>query len=539
MKASALVFGALLLACGDGSTPSPVGDTADAVVVADSVSPWPDTLDGGPDGEGDAAVVDSAVPDTVSWPELDWGPCDTASWWPAGYPQPSAAVECATVEVPRDHADPAGKSLTLRVGRQRAKNARATGAVFHLAGGPGGAATVQSGIVPLVLPGLLEDYDQVYVDQRGTGGSGRMDCSGGYPEDRAAWEACGREYRRSPLDHYLTVAAAHDVELVRQRLGYGPIALRGGSYGTRLGLEIMRQHPGSVALAVLDGLAPPDVDLLGEDLKLFDHGVAMLVADCAASAACAAVAPDLGADLAAVRAGVVADPPRIRVQGHVYVEDEELFLQVLQGALYRAEVRVKLPRAIHDAAAGNRARWNAVMSVLFGVTVTAATASDPAPAWRPRAGAGRWPGHRGDEYVAAGLFMTVMCAEWAPISPGPEAMAATLEAQVWPSRGILDIVEACPAWSVDPVEASLHEPVVSDIPTLLVSGRADLNTLWEWGEHAAQTLSRGTHVVLPWATHSTMSTACGASLMEQFILAGGDMAAVDAGCVEAIAEPAW
>lgn len=497
---------------------------------ADAADPLPDATDAGP-----ADVQADVSPP----PELVWGPCDVSEWWPTGYPKPGAKVECTTVEVPLDHGDPAGETVALRVGRQRAKDAGATKAIFHLAGGPGGASTVQSGIIPSVLGELLTAYDQVYVDQRGTGGSGRMDCSKGYPETRLEWEACAKEFGHRDLNHYLTVDAAHDIEAVRARLGYGPIVLRGGSYGTRLGLEIMRQHPASISAVVLDGLAPPDVDLLGEDVKTFDHGVAMLVADCEASEACTAASPSLGVDLLALRAQIVADPPKIRVGGLTYTEDEELYLTVVQGALFAAQPRAKLPRAIHEAALGDPASWYALMSSMFGAKVEPATVSDPAPPWRPRLPPAMRPGHRGTEYVAAGLFMTVMCAEWVPICPGPDAMKATLAEQAWPYPSIIDIVEACPAWDVDPVDEALHAPVTSDIPTLLVSGRADLNTYWEWGDHAAETLSNGAHVVIPWATHSTMSTQCGASVMAQFILADGDMAAVDVSCVDAIPEPSW
>jgi pimeloyl-ACP methyl ester carboxylesterase len=50
------------------------------------------------------------------------------------------------------------------------------------------------------------------------------------------------------------------VEDVRRVLGHERVNLQGGSYGTRLALEVMRRYPASVRAAVLDGVAPPQVD---------------------------------------------------------------------------------------------------------------------------------------------------------------------------------------------------------------------------------------------------------------------------------------
>ena len=47
-----------------------------------------------------------------------------------------------------------------------------------------------------------------------------------------------------------------DLEEIRAALGYGPIDLLGGSYGTRAALVFIRRHPGSVRCAVMNGVAP-------------------------------------------------------------------------------------------------------------------------------------------------------------------------------------------------------------------------------------------------------------------------------------------
>ncbi|HSO31799.1 MAG TPA: alpha/beta fold hydrolase, partial [Labilithrix sp.] len=273
----------------------------------------------------DAGTADEGA---VAQP-LAWAPCDTRDW-PDGFALPPPAVECTTVTVPFDHARPGdGRTLGLRVARHRSRAFPTGQAVFQLAGGPGGTSVGQSGTIPRLMPKLLDQFDLVYVDQRGTGGSGYLDCASGYPSTKAEWVACAREHDRDDLAGYLTVQAAHDLELVRKALGYGKINVRGGSYGTRLGLEYLRQHEASVAAMVLDGVDPPDNTFFQDFIRAVDRGVARLVADCTKSPACAALTPDLLADLSAHRAAVRAAPRPIVADGAPAKEDEATFLAVL------------------------------------------------------------------------------------------------------------------------------------------------------------------------------------------------------------------
>ncbi len=504
---------------------------------------------GGEDGTGDVAGDEGASEGLdagdgdgeaeADGGELVWGPCDTTGW-PAGYPLPATGVECTTVDVPLDYGNPAAGTIPLNVGRQTARNFPTGLAVFNLAGGPGGASVSQSGIIPTVMPELRADFDMVYVDQRGTGHSGYMSCPGGYPDTLAAWQGCAASYTDRDLNHYLTVDAANDLDTVRQRLGYDRIYLRGGSYGTRLGLEYMRQHGATVVAAVLDGLVPPDIDLFGSGVTMFDHGVDMLVADCAADPACLAVSPTLLDDLRTRRTLLHATPRPISIGGSPDVEDETYYLMFLQAFLYDAYWRFDIPRASHDSGPGDNTEWNRLMSDASGYTVTDRTKSDGRE--RARAPFDWVPRRRpwlAQDYVAPGLFITVACAEWLPNSAGVAALQTSLAAQEWPDDTHVVLAEACPSWDVNPIAATLLEPVVSDIPTLLMNGAIDLNTPQEWGPHAELTLSHGTNILVPFATHSTLSVPCAAHIMARFILNDGDMSAVDTSCLASVTHSAW
>jgi pimeloyl-ACP methyl ester carboxylesterase len=500
--------------------------------------------DGGTEGltrlDGRAPAPDLAPP-----PPLVWSACDTSSW-PSGYPKPATGVECTTIDIPVDHAKPAGKAMSLRVARHTSKAFPTGKAVFQLAGGPGGTSVGQSGIIPVYIPKLRDSFDLVYVDQRGTGGSGYLSCAAGYPQTKQEWESCAAEHAGKDLQHYLSVDAAHDLEWVRKRLGYGKIYLRAGSYGTRLALEMIRQHESSLAAVVLDGLATPDWDFFSDTVKKMDRGVERLIADCAAAAGCKAIAPDLAGDLIKRRQTLKASPRKILVDGMAYLEDEGSFLLDLKSFVEDSYWRFRVPRAVHEAVAGNNKLWNALMTEVWGATITDG-ASDPTH-WqraRPlRLGATPRPRHdtRGISYVAPGLYMTVICAEDLPNAPGLAALKALGASQTWgasTSGDIIGIAEGCAGWPLTPVDAALRKPVQSSVKTLLLSGEIDYITPAEAAEHAAKTLPQSTHLVVPQATHSTMLVPCVGGIIAAFLGAEGNMSAVDTSCLKSLPAPTW
>jgi hypothetical protein len=44
---------------------------------------------------------------------------------------------------------------------------------------------------------------------------------------------------------------------------------------------------------------------------------------------------------------------------------------------------------------------------------------------------------------------------------------------------------------------------------------------------------------VPFASHGTIEQPCAASIMSQFIIADGDITAVDQSCLAAMIQPAW
>ncbi len=82
--------------------------------------------------------------------------------------------ECATLQVPLDHAQPDGESIDLHIARDPASG-EAKRQLWLLSGGPGQGGYIFYELVEL-LRDQLPDTDIFVVDHRGTGYSHRLSC---------------------------------------------------------------------------------------------------------------------------------------------------------------------------------------------------------------------------------------------------------------------------------------------------------------------------------------------------------------------------
>lgn len=175
------------------------------------------------------------------------------------------ALRCVGIDVPLVHAKPAGNKLKLHVTVAAAHREGKRGdPLFVLAGGPGQAGSEVVQLLSSAFSRVRATRDIVFIDQRGTGLSGKLDCKSKPEHERMTEEQLEAELRaciaatKAPFAAYTTDAAARDIELVRRALGYGAVNVFGGSYGTRLGQAYARLYPSSVRSLVLDGVAAPD-----------------------------------------------------------------------------------------------------------------------------------------------------------------------------------------------------------------------------------------------------------------------------------------
>lgn len=200
------------------------------------------------------------------------------------------AARCAELEVPVDHADPQGGTLRLSILRVPATGGEGdrVGALFVDPGGPGGRARELALEIGRRLPAVLERFDVVGVDPRGTG-AGAVDC--GYDvtdlfgtdpvveseAEAAALVGANREYVaacRAEADdllaHLGTRDAARDLDAVRAALGDEQLSYLGSGPGTVLGQAYAQMFPERVRAMALDAAVP-----LGRDGLQLVHAQAV------------------------------------------------------------------------------------------------------------------------------------------------------------------------------------------------------------------------------------------------------------------------
>jgi len=214
---------------------------------------------------GSAAIVPTAATST-----LHWQPCSGQL----------AGLECATLAVPLNYADPGGRKITIALSMvpASAPASQQQGIMLVNPGGPGEPGRSFAGFIAEgVSPQVRADYDIVGFDPRGVAGSSpALSCDPAFfqgvrpdyvPANAAAEQvliarakqyAAGCEERFGWfLPYETTVSTARDVDQIRQAFGVRQLTYYGFSYGTYLGQVYGTLFPSRVRRMVLDSTVDP------------------------------------------------------------------------------------------------------------------------------------------------------------------------------------------------------------------------------------------------------------------------------------------
>ena len=220
-------------------------------------------ISAGSDGAGTPAVV----PESST---LRWHACNGRL----------AGLECSSLQVPMNYADPGGRKLTLALSMAGATApiSQQQGVLLVNPGGPGASGLALAGEVASGISAqVAATYDIVGFDTRGVGSSvPALSCdptffSGVRPDyipanaaaeqiliNRARTYAAGCEQHAGALLPYLTsVSMARDLDQIRKAFGVQKINYYAFSYGTYLGQVYGTLFPGRVRRMVLDSTVDP------------------------------------------------------------------------------------------------------------------------------------------------------------------------------------------------------------------------------------------------------------------------------------------
>ena len=248
-----------------------------------------------------------------------------------------------------------------------------------LSGGPGQAALPLTTTFAQLVKPLRATYDVVTVDQRGTGGSGAINCPLETYTDVAR---CATTL--GPARPFLnTPETSKDLENVRQALGVDKLTLVGVSYGASVAADYVRRYPEHTAAVVLDSPTPVD-GLDGVD-QLRTFGTPRVLREVCYPGDCHATVPD--PDEALVQA-VEKLPLRGR---QVLPSGRTRSVETTEDDLYEAisasdlspGLRYALPAAIASVAKGDIAPLQH-LGVLYGGGGGGAAATSTPPGCWPR-----------------------------------------------------------------------------------------------------------------------------------------------------------
>jgi pimeloyl-ACP methyl ester carboxylesterase len=427
------------------------------------------------------------------------------------------ALRCLTLPVPLEPGKPATLNLHVTIAPALRQGARPD-PLFVLAGGPGEAG---SDVLPLLATAFRRvraTRDIVFIDQRGTGLSGKLECASDADEDAqlsdadadAALRRCIAA-TRAPLAAYTTAAAARDIEAVRRALGYGTINVWGGSYGTRLAQAYARAYPAGVRTLLLDAVAAPDqvIPAGGRDSQA---ALDRLFAQCAKDAACARAYPNLRGEFDALVGRLDAAPltlnlpdPRTARQVDVTMTSARL-LDTVRNMLYAPADARRLPFLVHSASAG---RWQPFVA-------RRNLAADFSPDGSP----------------ATLLHLAVVCAEDMPrFTPALAASDASPLTRTLGERlrGLCRVLNV-PAVPYTP-------PTRIAAPVLLLSGALDPVTPPRRAQDAARFMAKAQLLTASNVGHGVSQLGCAPRLLRAFL--DRPEAKVDGACLNEIPAPTF
>ncbi|MGC0380465.1 alpha/beta hydrolase [Streptomyces sp. SAI-129] len=272
-------------------------------------------------GLSGSLVAGPAGAEEKEGPSVRWGTC------PEDVAAEAAPVvlECGTVPVPKDYADPDGGRIELMISRLASTDPdKRRGTLMLNPGGPGGSGLSQpASLANRGIPSeVLDTYDVIGMDTRGIGRSAPVAC-GFTPEgpyfanippyavDDAAVtarakvvkkvaEQCAERDKDGVLPHLTTANTARDLDRIRAALGEERTSFLGYSYGTALGAAYASMFPERSDRIVLDSNIG-DTHLDRDGMRRFALGVEQTFPDFARWAAARHDSYGLGRTPAEVR----------------------------------------------------------------------------------------------------------------------------------------------------------------------------------------------------------------------------------------------
>ncbi len=410
------------------------------------------------------------------------------------------------LEVPENRKNTNSRTLRLAYKVLKAKNSDSKKApIVFLQGGPGGATLTMA---PFWKNNLLRnDRDIILMDQRGTGTSeancvnmGKvmftiarqdLDFAGEINAVKAILSECKETMKHDGVDlaGYTSAENAADFEDLRKTLGYKQWNLFGVSYGSRLGLTIMRDFPEGIQSVVLAGILAPETNYINNASGNFESSLFNILSRCRENKNCNDRYPNLKARLLKTLKKLQNEPLHFEYKEAPFILNSQDALAILFVSLYDRYSISNIPLLI-DAMENEEKQ--PLIEALKGIEYMYSLVN--------------WP-----------MNFSVMTYEEFPFYD-EIALAESLKR----SEALFNLplstnsgMELMNDWHSYRASELENQPVVSEIPTLMASGGLDHVTPISNATGALKHLKNGYELIFPDESHNLFNP-CFFQITEDF-----------------------
>ncbi|MEO1438725.1 MAG: alpha/beta hydrolase, partial [Bacteroidota bacterium] len=267
---------------------------------------------------------------------------------------------------------------------------------------------------------------------------------------------------------------------------------------------------------VMDSPLPLEVSWDETSITNLVETLDQLLADCTNDPACNAAFPDLKNRFLNYLQAKTDYPLEVQVENPTTGKQETVYLRgedlINVFALSSTSTVMEVPLEIHKLLNGDLTSLKETLSGLFD---------------GPGDGAGR------------GMRLSVWCAEEHPFNDPTKVEAEQVKYPFLKGLTPETIkAEVCEIWGVQAETAIENEPIVSDIPALIMNGQFDEVTPVKWGQAMQERLPNSFHMVFPGWKHAVTtnwSNPCGMEAANAFFNDPGKKPSLE--CFEKISKP--
>ena len=270
------------------------------------------------------------------------------------------------------------------------------------------------------------------------------------------------------------------------------------SYGTRLALVLMHEHPQGLRSVVLDSPYPPEVHFFETERATMEAAFSKLFDACAKDETCRQSAPDMRrAFFDQVRLYNTSPRPVPFTDANGAVEEIPftgvLLIERALEILNEGDALAEMPALLHAAQDGNQH--------ILGEVAASLAAS-----------------YTGPNYFSEAKYFAVDCQEEVPFTHVAHIRADISAHPQFANFGVnADDWDVCANWVAAGALPNSKTPIFSDVPTLVLQGEFDAITAPDVGRVVASRLRHGYYFELPQVGHKVIDqSVCGQEIAALF-----------------------